>query len=771
MSTKHYHNPVGDPCIECGGTFLSHIVSHKFVGKNWADGCEACGLPYRKHKPKERQYHNPEIQPGNDYCLKCDQHINKHRVSHNYKGDECIKRGCTLPESHHKNPAKRRKEDARWTYIGIDGEGRGRKNHKYVMLAASTEDGEREWHIQGDRLSTEQCLDLILALPNKRTRIFSYSFNYDLTKMLEDLDDETLYKLFRPGLRPGKRGPRPMRWGRYLLNLQGTKFTVKGKIEGRMKKVVIWDLFKFFQGKFITSLKDWRVGNPELWERMSKMKDKRAEFDKEKDEDVLAYCLEECRCMAELGRRLIEAHEKAGLKLRAYYGAGSSGGAMLSAMGIRQKIKPGPVEMNHAVASAFFGGRFENSVIGEIKGTIYDYDIASAYPYQCYFLPCLEHGRWEQTNRRKDLEGKRAALVRYGLEPNSSITSWGPFPFRTKDGSICFPQSSGGGWVWLDEYLAGERHFPNVYFKEAWTYTCDCDCRPFERIAEFYVQRLILGKEGPGIVIKLGCNSCYGKLAQSVGSAIFNSWIWAGMITSGTRAMILDALAAHQDWSNLLTIATDGIKTRERLKLAPPRDTGTFVAANNLGKSALGEWEFDEKKTSHHGLFVARPGIYFPLNPTIDELKHIKGRGVGKGTILENWHLIVDAWKRGGLEGIATVANISRFCGAKTSISKGRGEYNRAAGKNGKPAYGQWVQRKVEMGFNPLPKRAEVNNDGITLRLRRFSQSLESSPYDNAVRSQEAKELLAATQEILEQPDADLTDYEVSNADTTTLST
>ena len=48
------------------------------------------------------------------------------------------------------------------------------------------------------------------------------------------------------------------------------------------------------------------------------------------------------------------------------------------------------------------------------------------------------------------------------------------------------------------------------------------------------------------------------KLAQSLGKhPPFQCWIWASMITSGTRAQMLDMLALHKDWRNLLAIATD----------------------------------------------------------------------------------------------------------------------------------------------------------------------------------------------------------------------
>ena len=114
-----------------------------------------------------------------------------------------------------------------------------------------------------------------------------------------------------------------------------------------------------------------------------------------------------------------------------------------------------------------------------------------------------------------------------------------------KNGSIAFPETSGGGWVWREEYLAGEKLFENVGFEEAWLYHCDCECQPFKDIPKYYSYRILIGKEGPGIVIKLSVNSNYGKTAQTMGGepGTFHSWMWAGLITSGCRAQVLESMA------------------------------------------------------------------------------------------------------------------------------------------------------------------------------------------------------------------------------------
>jgi hypothetical protein len=755
------HIPIGDPCTRCGMAALKHRPEHKCVGETL---CDLCGLPPASHAYRDRK---------NKKDSRTARVRIQSRPEHRPVGPGPLCEKCKEPFSYHRFRVQ--KDNRETTFLGIDGEGQGRLDHRYVFLGVATETGDKKWGIRNQNgLTTVQCLDFILNLPD-HTRLFAYSFNYDLTKILQDMPDEALYLLFRPELRQrvGKlaiKGPRAVRWNGYRINLQGTKFSVA---KGRNHKI-IWDIWKFYQSKFVGALKDWKVGSEEMLERMTLMKDKRAEFDKESPEAVEAYCYEECQYMAELARKLVDAHTKAGLELTNFYGAGSSASAMLKLMGVKDKIQPAPPEMKEAVACGFFGGRFENSVIGEIPEEIFSYDISSAYPYQLCFLPCLVHGTWTHTRRREDIEGRdiKAAIIKYSLGSDIRTKTWGPFPFRMSNGSICYPIESGGGWVWRDEYLQGEKLFGHVQFEEAWIYHCECDCQPFEKIPGYYLERLRIGKEGPGIVLKLGCNSCYGKLAQSVGRGMFQSWIWAGIITSGCRAQFLELLGQHEDRSDVLMVATDGIKTRKQLVTPIPRDTGTFDAMGKDGiRKPLGGWE---EEIDENGVFFARPGVYFPLNPTAKQIKKIKGRGVGKGVVLENWQNIVRSWKVHGVSKPVKVTNVSRFCGAKSSISRAGGGdrpyvYHRANGDTtkGEPSYGQWITRPVEMSFNPLPKRSIVNPDGQTLALRRMRFDMYSAPYKKALGNDEALELRWLTQELLEQPDIDFSEYELTESHNT----
>lgn len=730
-------------------------VTHRSQG----NPCAKCGQPSLKHN----RQHIPDTLGVNGICS-CGARASQHqKVSEKTQDKKRVRQTVEQSRAQSKRYREKHKGEDNTYYVGIDGEGQGKEVHKYILLAWSNYDGSKREYIENENgLSTEDCLNFILTMPNN-ARPFAYAFGYDLTKILTDVDDKILYKLFRPELRARLPkfqilGPKPVRWKDFILNLQGTKFSIKkangrfsvspeGVIKPKYNSKTVWDIFKFFQGKFTNALEDWKVGEKTVLDNMREMKDKRSDFDKLNRDQIREYCFDECKYMAVLAEKLTLAHEAAGLELKSYYGAGSTASCILKKSKINEQKRDALPEMRDAISSAFFGGRFENSVIGEVEGPVWGYDISSAYPYQITFLPCLECGKWEHTTNRKDIDNSTTALVRYVLHPSRKKLVWGPFPFRFKNGSIAFPAESGGGWIYKDEFLAGERLFDGVEFKEAWVYNTSCDHQHFKSIPDYYLERLRIGKEGPGIVIKLGVNACYGKLAQSTGvNPPFQSWVWASMITSGTRGQLLDVLGLHKHWDNCLMMATDGVYTRERLKMPVPRDTGTM----NEFKKPLGGWE---EKEVPKGLFLARPGIYFPLNPNKEELKQVRARGLGRAVMFEAWKSIIQAFKE--KKETIQVANVSRFMGAKSCISYGpiSKEYTRS------DKFGQWITRPIEMSFNPMPKRERINSDN-TLLVRKVPMSETSKPYNKSVISPEALQLKRQLQEVLEQPDADLTDYE-----------
>jgi len=633
--------------------------------------------------------------------------------------------------------------------IAVDGEGvtTADGQHLYVYVAAWTEDrmvGELE-----DRggLKTRHVLDWLLSLAGDGRLIAGFSLGYDYTKMLEGLPNDKLFRLVRPELRRGKKRMRPVLWDGFKLNYVRARLDVsRGK-----RSVTLWDVWAFFQGSFVDACQKWGVTTPEEHEYLKAMKAGRSEFNLDTWDEVKKYCGFECRKLAKMVDMMRKAHIDAGLPLQSYYGAGSTASALLKKMSVKDYM---PVELPEAVKQAvkyaFFGGRFEISRFGQVTEDIHSYDIASAYPYQLYHLPCMACGKWEHVTTNVDncVERASLSLVRYWLPKTEAFdyvgdacsANWGPFPLRCKgleidDGSIIYPATSGGGWLYGDEYLTGRDGWPNVEPLEAWCYTTECKHRPFDYLSEAYRERLRWGKDGRGIVLKLGPNSCYGKLAQSVGDKPpYQCFLWAGACTSGCRAQLLRMIMQ----GSVLMTATDGIASRDILVPPRARDTGTAAIAREYGKEALGSWEH---KTVP-GLHLIRPGIAFPLGST-DE-RETKARGVGKSTVAKYRQMILESWATHGPKAITVQGTL--FRGMKSCTSYCQEEFRRHK------EYGTWKLRDTQVSYWAEPKRPMLMHDDGTLYTWAFDKEVTSAAYDRITtaegRAMRKRELLQA-----EQPD------------------
>lgn len=660
-----------------------------------------CGLYARAHRPS----HVPKLWP---ICT-CGADAINHRVKHVHRGEGLICE-CGLPKQNHL-------VDTGYTfnYVGIDGEGMGRDPHRYILLTAADENGT-SWSLENHKgIETETALYWMLE-KLKKCRVFSFSFGYDISCLLKDLPNKLLYLLMRPSLRYVGSRLKPIRWRGFSIDWLQGRLSVKGK----MGRVIIWDIFKFFQCSFVKALEAWGIDALNI----EAMKQRRGKFQESELDSIREYCKSECVQLAKLSRKLIETHRKVGLTLHAYFGAGSTASSALVRLDVMQFKGEVPAEMTMPIACGFFGGRFEHSVMGIIP-EVWGYDISSAYPYQLYKLPCLECGRWEHVSGKQvdvlvteKTDSITTALVRYVYRGSPSDT-WAPFPHRSAKGSICYPFRS-TGWAWLPEILSAVRgRFGRVQCLEAWVYRTDCDHHPFKGVSELYRERVALGKDAAGIVLKLGVNGIAGKLMQSTGiKPKFQCWPWASLVTSGTRAQLLDAISSADDPSDILGLATDGVYARKRLFLEKPIDTGT----SDLAKP-LGGWE-----ETHYpeGMLFVKPGIYSSLADG-----SVRARGIGRQALAKARPQLLETWKRGEREYTITV---DRFHGCKTTINH---KHRRS------PNYGQWTRFPIRVKF-ACPNR--------TADMGLFSTSIASAPYRKSLLSPEKIEAIVSEAIDYEQP-------------------
>jgi len=669
------------------------------------------------------------------------------RPEHEAEGDPCVR--CGHPSEWHRlrrrpvrpKPSGKKQPKA---WLALDGEGKTVDgHHRYTLLCcagpnfrASVGNGDRE-------LTSQECLEFILSIPN-RYRIAGFCLGYDWTLILKDLPNKTLFRLFHPEVRQGENGAKPVYWRGYKLNLIGKGKMTLGRRGGAHSGPQVWDVFGFFQGSFVSALKKWSIGTTEQVERIQAMKRKRRDFDQLPFAEIRAYCFEECALLAELMTELDQAHEAAGLKLRSWFGAGSTASVLLDKLGIESSLSDPPRDMVLPIHQAFFGGRFEHSLIGPAKGPIYGYDISSAYPYALTKLPCLCHGRWQLTREKGRAKRATIALVHYGfrLRPkaHSSAQPWGPLPFRRKNGNIVFPIRSAGGWAWGVEYWSAERFDLSLEFREAWVYETECKCHPFAELAEYYETRLQWGKEARGIVLKLGMNSVYGKLAQSVGSHRYRSLIWAGMVTAHCRGQLLDLMAMHKNPRHILGVATDGLYTTERLKLP-------VVAGKPLGG-----WEC----TEYESLFFIQPGVYFQPFDGVDRdmlEKKTRSRGVPRIDVAEQQRRILDSWERG--ERTIAIEGLVRFWGVKSSIRRRLDEHEQFV-YDRSDSYGEWLDHPHVLQYAAEPKRCKLLANNRLTPWSLGPEEGESTPYDRALVGDQTEAMKEIEQILAEQPEGNL---------------
>lgn len=537
------------------------------------------------------------------------------------KENETTSRQSTIK----RNLDRRRNERLAYPFIAIDGEGFTRlRKHYYSMLSSSENDTIENW---SDGLSTELCFRF---LHNYAGRGFVVGFytTYDVNMMLKDLDLASLRKLWDSG---------ECHWNEWHIKWMPGKIFQLRK-DG--KQIVWYDVFGFFQKSFVKALLDWKIEVPQA---IIDGKDKRKNFSKKDREEIKFYNLKECELLVQLMNKLRDAAIEAGYVPSSWHGAGALANVILKSNKV-DKENVFEETMRGKFLEAYYGGRNQVCLQGEFDKA-YAHDINSAYPYALTLLPTT-HGQWRKVLPAYSNNPYTLYRVQWKT-PNKEFLN--PFPFRFK-GAIFWP-NKGEGWYWQPEVeVATECYSKYIKILEAWEFAPENEIKPFAFINDIFNtrRRFLASGNDAQIILKLGMNSCYGKVAQSIGNKgkapAYQNYFWAGYITSYTRAMVLRL--ALKDKASVISFATDGVMS------------ATKLTEHNITKQ-LGGWSVEDIEN----LFVLQPGVY-----SYDGSNHkqtIKSRGFSYRSV--DYNKLKEVWREHGTLGDYRYTE-TRFIGLGSSL-------------------------------------------------------------------------------------------------------
>src|SRR5215472_2945652 len=465
--------------------------------------------------------------------------------------------------------------DAR-EFIAWDGEGTavdstidivGNKEYypqPYVMLANSKGGLIKE----ETGLTTRQCFVLILATKKKYPdSIFvGFGFNYDINQMLIDIPEECLERLYEKGT---------VACGGYWMEWRPRKhFIIRHRKSKR--SAIIYDVFGFFQTSFLQACKEYLGADDPDLVTIEQGKEARSSFAwNEMDEKIIPYNKLELAMLVRVMNQLRQDLHEVGIDPSRWHGPGAIANEVLRkyCVPISRDV---PEEVLDASQYAYAGGRFENFGLGYYAGSVYEYDIHSAYPAAAIHLPDLSDGAWEYVETFEP--GSFGVwFIEYSCRDEISSRYRRPHPLfcRSENGSISYPAEV-SGWYWTPEArLVAD----NV--RGGWVFRCRGEAKPFAFIEGLYDERRILKSEGRSAqrALKLILNSLYGKLAQTIGGTKQKPPRWhqleyAGYITSYTRAMIYKAISINP--SAIIAVETDAVFSTEPLDLPCTDELGDW---------------------------------------------------------------------------------------------------------------------------------------------------------------------------------------------------
>jgi len=543
-------------------------------------------------------------------------------------------------------------------FIAVDGEGTEEEGGQvYSLLSSSLHNPISDR--QG--LGTEQCLRYLLDLKTAtHTAIISFGFNYDVNMILRDIDAPRMTSLYE----------KEECWvngelADYIVRkTKGKTFTITEynrkmayhEHQKKTRSVVVWDGYGFFQGSFLNALETWRIPLTEKQHTILRAgKGLRGGFLWKDIETITEYNHLECDLLVELMNKVQETLREQGLYLTRWDGAGAIAACLMKKNNVKKYVVQGfPKPIEEAQMRAYFGGRSQCIQFGHFKQPIYHYDINSAYPSSYPDLPDL-HGVWREAYSYLPEEKYVLYELEWKLPDNELIT---PFPYRDKDGSIRYTHQGRGVYHSMLVDVAMRRWQKYIKIAKAYVFTPDTQDKPFGFVVAGMEERLRRKRMGDlsNITLKLGYNSIYGKMVQSIGFRDqvppYQNYYWGGRVTAWSQARLLEA--SLEKPASIVFFGTDAIFSTEPLSVS----IGT----------TLGTWEdcgiIDEFELYQPGLYRMRW-----KNADGSWQEGVRTRGFHNEEI--DFDALASLWKTNRYGGERQL-EVVRFQGLETCVAQGR---------------------------------------------------------------------------------------------------
>jgi hypothetical protein len=649
--------------------------------------------------------------------------------------------------SEEKRAAKRKRDAARKQqahrsrrFIGVDCEGAGENpsgQQNLVLLNAEGEGFASSLHKgigRSEHISSEEAFEWILSLPGKDEAILvGYFFGYDATQMFRDIGTKAVEDLFKPDnySRGGTRN-----WTHYnkdyAVKYIPKRYVAVARRGGPRNRALpetaryIYDVFGLFQNSFIKTAMAWGLADAASIEAISDMKNRRAEFTAATLE-MLDYNSHECRMLAQLMTRFREHCYALGIYPKEWSTAGFLADALMVLhhrpkrpltaderkaghnSGRTPRWPERHTEFEAATPYANFPGRQEATRGGHICDKVYRHDVHSAYPSKLLGLPCQMHMHVRRS--RSKTPPAEALYLGWGHFQHPPETVWGGLPVRGDNGGVYWPQEA-CGWWWSPEIRSAQQHLgTTVELEEIWIVECSCQCDPFGFVRDLHEERKRLGEQTEGLPLKFGMNAIPGKMMQRAGTRPWYDLALAGLVTSLTRAQMIDAIGAVGQRETIM-LMTDCVYMEEPL---PPLLTG-----DGLGQFGPAE--------SFNDMWIVKPGLHWPS----ENLLRAKTRGVPSSVIAQTHGVFERAWHNWLNRGMpgdppAVTVEFPWFVGLRTAACAIRDLKRAGRWETVRPKYGFGWRGKHD------PERFERHGDEVWLWPQKGSMLIESRPYKAAM--------------------------------------